>query len=178
MSEDKNKPEEDILPIVEVKHIFPSLSRWPGGAADELLKAEFLNAYQATFHTLTREEHEKVLRSAHKYLYFHDAQHASAGGAESGASPPNDAAIDTADRPAPPTPPPFGETLVGLFCKRDIREAVLGDLDEKFAELTERRGVNFAKAWYWSQAARSALFFAVRWGRRLLALEAILKRIL
>ena len=80
--------------------------------------------------------------------------------------------------PAPPVPPRFGEVLVGLFCKRELREAVLGDLDEKFAELAERRGANVAKAWYWSQAARSALFFAVRWGRRLLELEAILKRIL
>ena len=38
--------------------------------------------------------------------------------------------------------------LVGLFCSRDMREAVLGDLDEKFAELAERRGVRIAKAWY------------------------------
>lgn len=79
---------------------------------------------------------------------------------------------------APPAPPPFGEALVGLFCSRDMREAVLGDLDEKFGELAERRGCNFAKAWYWGQAARSALFFAFRWGRRLLELETILKRIL
>lgn len=79
---------------------------------------------------------------------------------------------------APPTPSRAGEALIGLFCKREMREAVLGDLDEKFAELAERRGANFAKAWYWSQAARSVLFFAVRWGRRLLELEAILKRIL
>jgi hypothetical protein len=78
----------------------------------------------------------------------------------------------------PPRPPRLGKALAGLFCRRDLREAVLGDLDEKFAELAERRGVNFAKAWYWSQAGRSALFFAVRWGRRLLELEAILKRIL
>jgi hypothetical protein len=68
--------------------------------------------------------------------------------------------------------------LVSLFCKRDFREAVLGDLDEKFAELAERRGARVAAAWYWSQAGRSALFFALRWGRRLLELEAILKRIL
>ena len=50
--------------------------------------------------------------------------------------------------------------------------------EEKFAELAERRGDRVAKAWFWSQAARSALFFAVRWGRRLLELEAILRRIL
>jgi len=35
-----------------------------------------------------------------------------------------------------------------------------------------------AKAWYWGQAARSVAFFAVRWRRRRLELEAILKRIL
>lgn len=80
--------------------------------------------------------------------------------------------------PAPPTPPTAGEALVGLFCKREMREAVLGDLDEKFAELAERRGARVARAWYWSQAGRSVLFFAVRWGRRLLELEAILRRIL
>jgi hypothetical protein len=79
---------------------------------------------------------------------------------------------------APPAPPTAGEALVGLFCKREMREAVLGDLDEKFAELAERRGPRIATAWYWSQAARSALFFAVRWGRRLLELETLLKRIL
>lgn len=75
-------------------------------------------------------------------------------------------------------PPRAGEMLIGLFCRRDIREAVLGDLDEKFAELAERRGAKVAEAWYWGQAGRSVLFFAVRWGRRLLELEAILKRIL
>ncbi|HYD36651.1 MAG TPA: hypothetical protein VEA60_03500 [Allosphingosinicella sp.] len=79
---------------------------------------------------------------------------------------------------APPIPPRAGEALVGLFCRREIREAVLGDLDEKFAELAERRGARIAGAWYWGQAARSALFFGLRWGRRLLELEAILKRIL
>ncbi len=68
--------------------------------------------------------------------------------------------------------------MVSLFCSPKMREAVLGDLDEKFAELAERRGPKFAKAWYWGQAGRSVLFFAVRWGRRLLELEAILKRIL
>ncbi|MET1111792.1 MAG: permease prefix domain 2-containing transporter [Allosphingosinicella sp.] len=86
--------------------------------------------------------------------------------------------LEAVPEPTRPTPPRAGEMLVGLLCKRDIREAVLGDLDEKFAELAERRGAGVAKAWYWSQAARSVLFFAVRWGRRLLALEAILKRIL
>lgn len=75
-------------------------------------------------------------------------------------------------------PPRFGEALIGLFCKAEMREAVLGDVDEKFAELVERRGSRVARAWYWSQAARSVLFFAIRWGRRLLELEAILRRIL
>lgn len=84
----------------------------------------------------------------------------------------------TAPLPEPPTPPQAGEWLVGLFCKRDMREAALGDLDEKFALLAERRGPRVAKAWYWGQAGRSVLFFAVRWGRRVLELEAILKRIL
>jgi hypothetical protein len=85
------------------------------------------------------------------------------------------------DIPAPaalPVPPPVGKALIGVFCSREMREAVLGDLDEKFAELAERRGAGAAKAWYWGQAGRSVLFFAVRWGRRLLELEAILKRIL
>jgi hypothetical protein len=51
-------------------------------------------------------------------------------------------------------------------------------LFEKFAELAERRGARVAQAWYWDQAGRSVLFFAVRWRRLLLELEAILKRIL
>lgn len=89
-----------------------------------------------------------------------------------------EAAVGPPESLVPPVPPRVGEALVGLFCRREMREAVLGDLDEKFAELVERRGARVAKAWYWSQAARSALFFAVRWGRRLLELEAILKRIL
>lgn len=86
--------------------------------------------------------------------------------------------IALAAPPAPPAPPRIGEALIALFCKRAMREAVLGDLDEKFAELAGRRGARVAKAWYWGQAGRSVLFFAVRWGRRLLELEAILKRIL
>jgi DNA-binding CsgD family transcriptional regulator len=85
---------------------------------------------------------------------------------------------DALDTLSPPSPPIVAEALVGVFCKREMREAVLGDLDEKFAELAERRGAGSAKAWYWGQAGRSVLFFAVRWGRRLLELEAILKRIL
>lgn len=122
--------------------------------------------YRLMFPFGSPEEFEKVWERA--------THHAPMVGSQSDVSlPENDPALEVL-----PAPPWAGEALVSLFCKRDLREAVLGDLDEKFAEVAERRGAKVAKAWYWSQAGRSVLFFAVRWGRRLLELEAILKRIL
>jgi len=67
--------------------------------------------------------------------------------------------------------PAVGETLIGLFCSGNIREAILGDLAEKFEERASERGASYARAWYWWQVARSFGPFAWRWGRRLVALD-------
>lgn len=55
-------------------------------------------------------------------------------------------------------PPPFAERVVGaLVADRLLREAVLGDLAEGFAEQCAQHGPGPARGWYRGQAARSAL---------------------
>lgn len=150
MTEDRNRPEKHIVQIVEDDPEIVRLIERLGPESVARLKKLLSSAEQAI-----EEATDEAVRAAE----------AITGEVE-------------ADPPKPPCPPKAAEALISLFCNRDMCEAVLGDLDEKFAELAERRGPRIAKAWYWGQAGRSALFFAVRWGRRLLELEAILKRIL
>ena len=78
---------------------------------------------------------------------------------------------------SPPAVPPVGERLIAFFCSADIAEAMLGDLEEKFAELVETRGFKKARRWYWWQVGWVGLCFGWRWLQRLAALEAVLRRI-
>jgi hypothetical protein len=70
-----------------------------------------------------------------------------------------------------PRAPAVGETLIGLFCERNMREAILGDLAEKFETRAAEHGEKNARAWYWWHVARSCGPFAWRWARRLVALD-------
>lgn len=81
------------------------------------------------------------------------------------------------DSPPRPCVPPLGEAIVGLACSADLREAMLGDLAERFEALVASRGGKAARAWYWRQVARSLGALAWRWGRRLMELDALLQRI-
>ncbi|HEV2816822.1 MAG TPA: permease prefix domain 2-containing transporter [Allosphingosinicella sp.] len=67
--------------------------------------------------------------------------------------------------------PPLGETLIAIFCGPAMKEAILGDLAEKFEERTRERGEKNARIWYWWQVARSFGPFAWRWGRRAMELD-------
>ena len=78
---------------------------------------------------------------------------------------------------AVPRVPRLGEVLAGLLCDPALREAILGDLAERFEERVRRRGPKAAKAWYWWQVVRSFGPFAWRWARRLIELDEILQRI-
>jgi hypothetical protein len=80
-------------------------------------------------------------------------------------------AVET--QPTLPTAPRICEVLVGLFCSRVHREAILGDLAEKFEARALSNGARRARAWYWWQVARSFGPFAWRWGRRLVALDGL-----
>ena len=61
-----------------------------------------------------------------------------------------------ADAPAL-TPPPLAERALGaLVADALLREAVLGDLAEEFAERCALHGPARARRWYRVQAARSA----------------------
>lgn len=55
------------------------------------------------------------------------------------------------------TPPAFVECAVGaLVAERGLRDAILGDLAEEFAERCEEHGPARARRWYRAQATRSA----------------------
>ena len=54
-----------------------------------------------------------------------------------------------------PRPPRLARWLLRLGLPPDLRECVLGDLDEEFASFQMARGRTRAAAWYWSQAVRS-----------------------
>lgn len=82
---------------------------------------------------------------------------------------------------APLMPPAFTECAVGaLVAERGLRDAILGDLAEEFAERCEAHGVVPARRWYRGQAARSAPHLVAEFwwpappsrGRRLRALLA------
>jgi hypothetical protein len=80
-----------------------------------------------------------------------------------------------------PAPPAGTERALGaLVADRALRDALLGDLAEEYAERWARHGAASARAWYRGQAARSAphLVWACWWprpaarGRRAAALLA------
>ena len=73
--------------------------------------------------------------------------------------------------------PKLGEKLIGLFCQRDFREPILGDLAERFSERAQRKGAKAARRWYWRQVIRSTGAFIWRWARRLVEFDEVLKRI-
>lgn len=75
-----------------------------------------------------------------------------------------------------PSPPRAGEFLIGLFCTRGLREAIVGDLAEKFQERAAT-STRRARAWYWFQVVRSFGAFGWGWVRRLAELDAIFQRI-
>lgn len=79
--------------------------------------------------------------------------------------------------PASATAPRIGEVLIGLFCGRTLREAVLGDLAEKYVERALTLGPKKARVWYWWQVARSCGAFSWRCVRRLIELDEVLRRI-
>ena len=82
------------------------------------------------------------------------------------------------ERPLEPEAVPrAGEVLIRFFCRGDFREAILGDLAEKFADRVEENGAFSARWWYWRQVARSTAAFTWRWIRRLAEIDEVLERI-
>lgn len=79
--------------------------------------------------------------------------------------------------PAVPKVPHIGEAIIGLICGSTMREAILGDLAERFEERACREGARSAQAWYWRHVAKSIGAFAWRFARRLIELDEILQRI-
>ena len=58
-----------------------------------------------------------------------------------------------------PRPPAIARWVVRLCAPSDVRDGVLGDLEEGFERLAEsRRGSHAARRWYWKQAIGSARF--------------------
>ena len=53
------------------------------------------------------------------------------------------------------TVPFLAETLCALLVPSALRHEVLGDLEEEYWQLVERREPGFARRWYWEQAFRS-----------------------
>ena len=54
-------------------------------------------------------------------------------------------------------PPRIAAWLAGCRLTREEREFALGDLEEDFAELVDRKGAGAARRWYWRQAIRVCL---------------------
>ena len=59
-------------------------------------------------------------------------------------------------------PPKWAEKLLLLFLKGDLAEEVLGDLDEKFYSVLEKKSLRKAKLNYWYQAINYLRPFAMR----------------
>jgi hypothetical protein len=51
-------------------------------------------------------------------------------------------------------PPESAEYLMSLFLTRDVREPLIGDLNEEFAIQRLQFGVGAARVWYWGQTVR------------------------
>ena len=54
-------------------------------------------------------------------------------------------------------PPVFVELMLRFICSAKNQEAIIGDLVENYPKVVARHGIRAAKAWYWSQAIRTAL---------------------
>jgi hypothetical protein len=52
-------------------------------------------------------------------------------------------------------PPRMAAWLVEMFIPNEHAEAILGDLQEEFADLAPKSGVGFARRWYWRQSAKT-----------------------
>jgi putative ABC transport system permease protein len=66
-----------------------------------------------------------------------------------------------------PKPPALAEWWLALALPPDIREAFLGDLEERFrSEILPARGLRAARRWYWLEALRAPLALPLpdRWG--------------
>lgn len=62
----------------------------------------------------------------------------------------------------PPIPPPLAEKLLSKFLRSDLAEEVLGDLEEKFFVVAEKRSAFRAKLNYWFQVFNYLRPFAIR----------------
>lgn len=61
-----------------------------------------------------------------------------------------------------PIPPPLARKLLLCFLREDLAEEVLGDLDENFAVVADKRSLAKAKLNYWYQVANYLRPFAIR----------------
>lgn len=75
-----------------------------------------------------------------------------------------------------PEVPRIGQGIVSLL-SGEMREAVLGDLAERFEKRVAQRGEQNARVWFWWQVTRTTAQFSLRWVRRLVELDAVLQRI-
>jgi len=73
--------------------------------------------------------------------------------------------------------PAWAEKLISLFCAASMREAVLGDLAERFEDRLKSSGLPSARRWYWRQVLWSTGSFLWRGARRLVEIEELLSRI-
>ena len=53
------------------------------------------------------------------------------------------------------TPPPWSRAILRAFCRGDLRDAILDDLDEVYTREVHARGVRRARWWYRGQVIRS-----------------------
>jgi hypothetical protein len=78
----------------------------------------------------------------------------------------DDSASSRIDRP--PSPPKFGEYLIYLFISRNIRDNLLGDLQEEFLEVYGKFEERKARIWYYNQVLKSLYplirRFIIKWG--------------
>jgi hypothetical protein len=68
------------------------------------------------------------------------------------------------------------ERLVAMFLSPELREAVIGDLQERYGELIEESGYTRATLWFWRQIVTSLAPFAWVTLKRISGLEAIYRR--
>jgi hypothetical protein len=59
------------------------------------------------------------------------------------------------ESPASPQPPTNAEFILHLLLKKDERDAVIGDLLERYPKKVERFGERRAKLWFWGEVIRS-----------------------
>ncbi len=64
--------------------------------------------------------------------------------------------------PTPPSPPYWAERLLETLLKAELAEEVLGDLEERFQEDAEKRGLRRARRHYWYQTLNYLRPFALQ----------------